>query len=269
MSILRLQSGYGSTGKDTLAPNGVVPFKVTEDDASKLFKAWIKKKWFCPKLAKESARADAFSGVYLPYWTYDTQTLTTYKAQFGRDRRVKNNQGETKIVTDWYRTSGTYSEFIDDQLVLATNRHNSGILKRIEPFNTADNKTYKPEYVAGFTAERYSIGLKDGWEKAKSAIHSRLSNAIRNKIRHEKNADHVKDLRMSTVYSNITYKYLMLPIWVSSFKYNGKVYQFMVNGQTGKVAGKTPISVWKVVITIAAVLAALGAIILISSFMGE
>ncbi len=255
--------------KNTLAPNGVVPFKISDDEASKLFKAWIKKKWFCPKLAKESARADSFKGIYLPYWTYDTQTTTRYKAQYGKDRRVHNSKGETKIVTDWYRTNGTYSEFIDDQLILASNRHNGWMLKGLEPFNTAENKTYKPEYVAGFGAERYSVGLKEGWEKAKAAIQIRLRTAISKKIRHEKNADHVKDLRMSTVYSKITYKYLMLPIWVSSFKYNDKVYQFMVNGQTGKVSGKTPVSAVKVIITILAVLAVLGLFLIVGSCMGD
>lgn len=240
--------------KDTLAPNGVVPFQISSDVASDNFKKWIGKKFFCPKLAKESARPDSFKGIYLPYWTFDAQTNTHYRASYGKDRRVKDREGNVKIETDWYSTRGTYNEFIDDQLVLASTRHNTGMLKGVEPFNTADNKTYKPEFVAGFLAERYSIGLKDGWELAKKAIHSRLSSAITKKIRHEKNADHVRNLRLSTSYTNITYKYLMLPIWVSSFQYNGKVYQFMVNGQTGKVTGKTPISIWKVIFTILAVI---------------
>lgn len=255
--------------QNTLAPNGVVPFQVTDEEASKLFKAWIGKKFFCPKLAKQSARPDSFKGIYLPYWTYDTQTTTTYKAQYGKDRSVRNSKGETRTVTDWYKTSGTYSEFIDDQLVLASTRHNTSMLKGLEPFKTAENKSYKPEFLAGFGAERYSIGLKEGWEKAKHAIQNRLHAAITKKIRSEKKADHVKDLRMSTVYSNITYKYLMLPIWISSFKYNGKVYQFMVNGQTGKVSGKAPVSATKVIITILTVLAILGAVLFIGSCMGD
>jgi small-conductance mechanosensitive channel len=112
------------------------------------------------------------------------------------------------------------------------------------------------------------IGHED-YEKAKAAIQIRLRGNITNKIRHEKNADHVKDLHLRTAYTNITYKYLMLPIWISSFKYNDKVYQFMVNGQTGKVSGKTPVSAVKVIITILAVLAVLGLFLLIGSVMGE
>ena len=246
--------------KNSLAPNGVVPFSITSDTAASNFKKWIGKKFFCPKLAKESAKPDSFKGIYLPYWTFDAQTQTRYVAHYGKERRVKSGDNY-KTVVDWYKTKGTYSEFIDDQLVLASTKHDSAILKRLEPFNTAENKAYKPEYVAGFLAERYSIGLQDGWTKAKEFIQLRLQKNITEKIRKSNHADRVKNLRINTAYSNITYKYLMLPIWISSFQYNGKIYQFMVNGQTGKVYGQTPISVIKVILTILGIILAIGLVI--------
>ena len=131
------------------------------------------------------------------------------------------------------------------------------MLKGLEPFETEKNVPYKPEYVAGFAAERYSVGLKAAWEKAKNSIAGKIKNNISSKIRSEHNADHVDRVKVSTTYSKITYKYLMLPIWCSSFKYNDKIYQFMVNGQTGKVYGKTPVSVGKVILVIAIVLVVL------------
>jgi len=236
--------------KDSLAPNGVVPFIISADQASANFKKWIGKRFFCPKLAKQSARPDAFKGVYLPYWTFDAHTHTSYTGSYGTDRIVKDREGNRKVVTDWHPVSGKHEEFIDDQLVIATTRHPVSMLRRIEPFNTANNKAYKPEYVAGFVAERYCIGLKEGWEKAKQAITSRLRSNISQKIRAKYNADHVGNLHLRTSYTGITYKYLMLPIWISSFKYNGKIYQFVVNGQTGKVSGKTPISIWKILLVV-------------------
>ena len=239
---------------DTLAPGGVVPFKVTAKQAGEAFTKWLKKKWFCPGKAKKSAEADSFQGVYLPYWTFDSDTYTTYDAEYGKDRRVRRGKEET-TVTDWYRTSGSYSEFIDDELVCGSDRHEKGILHSIEPFDTADNKAYKPEYLAGFVAERYSLGLKDAWEKAKEQIRKKLQNGISSQIRSQHAADHVRNIRMNTRHSNITYKYLMLPIWLSSFEYNGKIYQFMVNGQSGKVGGKSPISVLRVLLAILLVIA--------------
>ena len=258
--------------KNTIAPGGVVPFQITQEKAGANFHAWIKKKFFCPKLAKESARPDSFKGIYLPYWTFDTKTVSSYTGQYGIDHteHYKDSQGNTqsRTRTDWYSTSGIYRMDVDDELVLATDRHNSAIINGLAPFNTADNKSYKPEYVAGFAAERYTIGLKAGWEKAKAAIFNRINSNVSQKIRYEHNADHVRNVRVNSRFSDITYKYLMLPIWVSSFKYNDKIYQFMVNGQTGKVYGKTPVSGWKVALVVFLIILAIVLFCVVFSVFG-
>lgn len=243
-----------ASDQNTMAPGGVVPFQVTDKQASELFKAWIKKKWFCPKLAKESAKAKHFKGVYLPYWTFDAATESTYKGEFGRDKTRKDADGQNRVETTWYPVSGTYKEAFDDELVCATTNHSQSMLQGIEPYRTAENKIYKPEYVAGFAAERYSIGIKEAWEMARESIRFKLKNNIERDIRHKHNADHVRNLKVSTLFNNLTYKYLLLPVWISSYKYKDKVYRFMVNGQTGKVSGKIPLSIPKIVITVIAVI---------------
>lgn len=236
--------------KNTLAPGGVVPFQITDKEAADLFKKWIKRKWFCPKLAKESAKPKSFNGVYLPYWTFDTNTRADYTAEYGKTRSIKEKNGETRTVTDWYHTSGSYSTRINDELVHASTTHDQVMLLGLEPFDTENNKAYKPEYIAGFTSERYTIGLKEAWEIAKCSINSRLRNAISSQIRSNHSADEVRDIQMTAFYQDITYKYLLLPIWISNYKYNDKVYQFMVNGQTGKVSGRSPISIGRVAVAI-------------------
>jgi hypothetical protein len=104
--------------------------------------------------------------------------------------------------------------------------------------------------VAGFVAERYSIGLQEGWEKAQGTIQSRLHSNISDYVRRHWHANRADSVKFSTIYSNITYKYLLVPTWISSFKYKDKIYQFAVNGQTGKVGGKSPVSAWRVIIAI-------------------
>ncbi len=244
-----------ASDKETMAPGGVVPFQVTDRQASELFLKWIKRKWFCPKMAKESAKAKNFNGVYLPYWTFDADTVSEYRADYGKDRIVNRNN-EKKIVTDWYPTRGTYKESIDDELIIGTTNHNQSMLRGLEPFDTAANKKYKPEYIAGFVAERYAIGIKEAWQQAKEAIRGKVDRGIEKFILHHHHADRVRNLEFQTSYHNVTYKYLLLPVWISNYKYQEKVYHFMVNGQTGKVSGKTPISAIKVVITVVAAIAA-------------
>lgn len=246
-----------ASDQNTMSPGGVVPFSISDQQASQSFRKWIKRRWFCPKLAKNSAKPDRFKGIYLPYWTFDTDTVSSYKGEYGIEHTRTNSKGETYTETDWYRTSGIHQEFFNDELVLASKNHDISILRRLEPFDTENNKTYKPEYIAGFVAERYSLGLKDAWQRAMKSIKSKISSHISTKIRRENGADDVRGITFSTDYNDITFKYLLLPIWISNYKYKNKVYQFMVNGQTGKVAGKTPISIPKVILATLGILALL------------
>lgn len=236
-------------GEETMAPGGVVPFKLTAKEAAGKFASWIKRKLFCPRAAKESTKPGAFKGVYLPYWTFDTHTESSYRGQFGIDRRVKDGD-KVRTVTDWHPVKGYYREDFDDELVLGSTRYEESLMKDVEPFNTADNKKYKPEYVAGFVAERYSLGLKAAWEKAKSFIRRKLENNIEQKIVAEHRADRARVEKLDVQYSRITYKYLLLPIWLSTYQFKGKTYHFMVNGQTGKAGGETPVSWMRVVIAV-------------------
>lgn len=244
------------TQEKILAPGGVVLFQITAKEASDRFKRWIGRKFFCPKLAKESAKPKALKGLYIPFWTYDADTYSNYTGEYGKDRRVKNSEGKEVIVTDWYRTSGSYKDTFDDVLVCASTKQDTYMLSGLEPFDTNKAVEYKPEYMAGFIAERYTIRMKDAWETAKMKIHHILTEKIEDKIEREHHTHQSRNIMFQTRYSNETCKYLLLPVWISSFQYKGKVYRFMINGQTGKVSGQTPISWVKVAIVVAAAAAA-------------
>ena len=234
----------------TIAPNGVCPFQVTKEEAGASFTRWLKKKWFTPRKAKKSANPEAFQGVYLPYWTYDAETTSNFTARAGYDHTVRGKDGKTRTETTWRHVSGVYQEFIDDETVMASKRQESSGVKQCEPFKLSKLVPYDPKYLAGFVAERYSVGLKEGWEMAQTSIHSKLNRNIESHVKSNWRCDRVSSVRFSTLYSDITYKYILVPAWISSFKYKEKVYQFAVNGQTGKVGGKAPVSALRVIIAI-------------------
>ena len=198
--------------------------------------------------------------MYVPFWTFDTDTESRYNGEYGIDSSYKDKDGNTKTRTDWYRVSGRYSESFDDVLVCGSSEQKEAMIGALEPFDTKQVVQYKPEYMAGFSAERYTVKMKNAWEKAKEKIKRILRGNVESKVRTEKSADSVRNMNINTEFNNITYKYLLLPIWISSFKYNNKVYNFMVNGQTGKVSGNTPISWIKVAITVIVVIAAIAII---------
>ncbi|MCQ2504483.1 MAG: hypothetical protein MJ103_04555 [Saccharofermentans sp.] len=235
--------------EDVMAPGGVVPFEISKDKASDLFKQWLGHKLFTPSAAKKSCKAENFSGIYLPYWTYDSETTSSYDAQLGYEYRVKKGDHyETKVR--WRRFTGVYEEFIDDQVVYASKKTVNPAINAVSQFDFSKLKPYSPEYVSGFVAERYTLGLDDGWTQAKTFIQRTLKSHLGSKLKSQHKADRVGTINLSTAYDKITFKYLLAPIWMANFKFNGKVYNFVINGQTGKVAGKAPISWLRVAIAI-------------------
>ena len=85
-----------------------------------------------------------------------------------------------------------------------------------------------------------------------------MKDHLSKKLRSKYNADRVDSIRLATSFDKITYKYILAPIWMSNFKYNDKVYSFVVNGQTGKISGKSPISPWRVAIAVLIAIVILG-----------
>lgn len=239
-----------SATENTLAPGGVCPFTITKEKAGESFTTWLKKKWFTPRKAKKNASPEAFNGMYLPYWTYDAQTTSNFNARAGYDRRVRQKDGNYTTETTWRYVSGVYQEFIDDETVVASKRHADSGVKECEPFQLSKVIPYTPQALAGFVAERYSIGLKEGWGIAQSYIQTKLKDHINSYVKNHWRCDRVSSVKFSTIYSNITYKYIMVPVWMSSFKYKEKTYQFVVNGQTGKVGGKAPVSAFRVILAV-------------------
>ena len=134
--------------------------------------------------------------------------------------------------------------------VMASKRQEDSGVKDCEPFKLSKLVPYSPQVLAGFAAERYSIGLKEGWEIAQNSIRGKLKSHIDSYVKSHWRCNRVSNTRFSTLYNNITYKYILVPVWISSFKYKDKIYQFAVNGQTGKVGGKAPVSAFRVILAV-------------------
>lgn len=216
-----------------LAPDGICVFKLDAKQAAEHLEAWIRRRWFCPKEVKQNIQPKNFKGIYVPCWTFDTNADVTYDAYYGIHQSMRGLKD-----TCWEWCNGTYHEFVDDQLVDGRARCERDLLNTRVELHTKENKAYRPEYLAGFAVERYSVALKDAWESAKELISERLERRVRNRILAEYKAEEVKELKTEMSYKRIQYKLLLLPVWVFCVEVKGKVYRFEVNGQTGKVSGK-------------------------------
>ena len=238
-----------------IVPESLIPFKIPEKGAKEMFSKWIKKRYLAPSALKSSLQAERMKGVYIPGWTYDSETSSTYSGEGGtyyyvtetrwvteNGKQVQKSQQVRKIR--WWPTSGSYSEFFDDVPVNASKQVDNGLMGKLEPFDRQELVPYKAEYLSGFLAERYSVELKEGWETAILKIDAEIRKGVVNQI----NADEVRNLHINTFYNNIKYKLTLLPIWISSYSYKNKSYTFMINGQTGKVSGRSPLSLIKILL---------------------
>ncbi len=253
-----------------IAPEGLIPFKVTKDTAVTNFNNWIKKRFFAPAALKSTYRKQSISGAYIPFWSYSADSISNYTAEAGTYYYETENvtvEKDGKKVTEprkvrktkWRRVSGNFNRGFNDSLVNASKQLKSRILGRIEPFNLGELVPYAPGFLAGFMAEKYSISLKEGWSEAQKSFARDLEREIRSHV----GADEIRNLSVNTTYNNIRYKHLLLPVWISSYTFKNKVYHFMVNGQSGKINGESPVSAGKVVAVIAVFVAIIGLVIIL------
>lgn len=245
--------------EDVFTPETMIPFAVDKKQALAAFRTWIVGGWFRPSELKQNWNMGKISGVYLPYWTFDADTHSLWKAMAGYsyDEVQPGAPGKTGRVRKirWEQASGTHTEVFDDVLVFASKGLSREMVESIEPFYLKKLVPYKPEYLAGWSAERYTVNLKEGWGFGKQKISRMIEAACGKKVP----GDTHKDLQVSTNWRQVKFKHVLLPIWVASYEYGGKVYRFLVNGETGKVHGEAPVDKIKVALAILAVLAALGA----------
>jgi len=247
-----------------ISPESLIPFKVSREAAMKHFSEWVNGRFFAPNALKTEHQVQKMSGIYIPCWTYDSDTFSFYTGEGGTyyyetQTEWVERDGKRQLVTKqvrkirWWPTSGTYTEYFDDVLVHASKKVDDHLMENLRPFHLKELVRYRPEFLSGFLAERYSVGLKEGWEKAKAFIKERIRSGVIGQI----NADEVRNLHIRTQYRDVRYKHILLPVWICAYTYKNKTYQFMINGQTGEVQGHCPVSPWKVAGVIAASIAAL------------
>lgn len=244
------------TGHDTgIPPEGVIPFRVDRYEAQKKFSLWIKKRWFAPNLLKKAYVDGVLTGMYVPFWTYDAYATGSYRGRGGYSRTRKNAKGETQHYIEWHPVSGVVQDSFDDIQICATLHQTRKLIQKILPYNTVYNTVpFTPVYLAGYKAERYSINAAEGFTEAKQIINNHLDSLAHSDIR-AKGYQHADVNYINYTYRNVTYKHLLLPMWTAQYGYRGQSYSYVINGESGKVTGKYPLSFVKIALCIATIAA--------------
>ena len=254
-----------------IKPAALLPFTLEEREARAEMTKWMGRLWFAPGGLKEYARKGRrMNGIYVPYWTYDSDTHSRYRGQRGThyyETRTVMRDGKREQVrvrkTRWRNVSGRVSRFFDDVVVLASHSLPKKYTDALEPWDLGNLVAYQPEFLAGFRAEGYQVELPQGFDEAAAY----MDHVIHRDVRRDIGGDEQRVGHVDTDHRDITFKHILLPIWLAAYKYNGKTYRFVVNARSGKVKGERPYSAWKIAfaVIVGAILLGAAAFVVASS----
>lgn len=249
-----------------IKPRYLLPFKIKKNEAASLFKKWINDLWFAPNdLSKAAQSEEKIQGVYIPYWTYDADTMTSYSGERGDNYQTTetytatiNGESVTKTrtvtKTRWSYVSGSVGNNFNDVLVLASKSLPDDYTSKLEPWDLEGLQSFDEKFISGFKSESYQVDVKEGFSKAKTIMAPEIEKAIKYDI----GGDHQRISSSDTQYSEVKFKHILLPVWLSAYRYKQKVYRFMVNGRTGEVQGERPWSAAKIAALVISILGIIG-----------
>lgn len=228
-----------------LKPNAVLPFLIDAKTAAEKFKAWARRRFFAPRKYKKSAKAEKIRGNYFPAFTFDSDTFSSYNGRLGKYYTVtvrRNGKTYTEQRIRYFYISGTYSKFFNDVLIYANRNKDEKTMGKLLPFATDYAQKYNDDFIYGFGASQYEKEGTECWGEAQGKMREYVKNAILAQYTY----DIIDSLNINMSFGRVTYKYMLLPVYIGHSKYRKKLYNFFVNGQNGNVAGKTPVSPVKV-----------------------
>ena len=142
----------------------------------------------------------------------------------------------------WKWETGRVNLNMADLLVCGSSRVSQVLVKRLEPFQLKDLVSYAPDFLAGWQAQTYDCTLPKAWEQGKAEMRERAKSACQS----DTGSSHVRNFSMTSDFDDETWRYVLLPVYIAAYKFESKVYQVMVNGQTGAIAGQKPVAWWKI-----------------------
>ncbi|RAV18762.1 TFIIB-type zinc ribbon-containing protein [Paenibacillus contaminans] len=228
------------TGK--LAPALVIPFTISKEEAMAAFRKWCRNGRLTPNGFMTADRIKGITGMYVPFWLYDLNNHIEVNAHGTRVRIYTQGDyqyTETQHFDVYRKIRLNYMNVPID----ASEKMNDELMDKLEPFPYDQLKSFKTPYLAGYVAEKYSYDDQGLFPRAKHKISDFIESYIRSTMSGY-TAVNYTNKQIDTKFKHADYA--LLPVWVVHYDYNKLEHTFAMNGQTGKVVGKPPISKAKV-----------------------
>ncbi len=210
-------------------PQVIALIKIDEENAKKKVKAWLGKGLLAPDDLALRHAGLALRPSYYPFWTFDGTLEIPWSCEV--------NTGSSRFP-HWEKRSGTQFEFFDDVLVPGLRAMTHEELERIKPFNLKDLVEFSPDYVVGWGALAYDYPLDKATQRAQDFVKQRFTHMMYTSV---ESGNQKRNFQAGAGrWSGLTFKNVLLPLWVGTYHYQGQSFRLLVNGQTGKVGGIKP-----------------------------
>lgn len=236
-------------------PDLVLPFHVSKDSAVASFEEWARKHRYLPSDFASPDQLEKMTGLYLPYWLNDASVSVDFQ---GSSQKIR-----TWRVGDYIYTETSVFEHerrgavvFDDLPAIAFSKFDPDLLRAVTPFDMTEAENFTPSYLSGFFAEQFDMDKNDVAPILEEAAKGYSNTMLYEGLRYTG--------PITEKYKNLSpalgdWELVLLPTWVLTYEYLGKVYVYAVNGQTGKTYGELPLNRSKLLmhagLTAAAVLA--------------
>ena len=255
----------GGRLSDEFKPDTVIPFAIDKKKAVDVFLNMCKKRWFLPKGFTSSKQFEKMQGVYFPYWYVDEQMRSSVSATGKKERTwTSGNRRYTETSTyRLYRTGDIMIQNVAESALKVTEENSvkadikvsqktkQEMLNCVHPFDLSKEIPFSMSYLSGFQAEKRDISQQDLTAKVAQRMDDYAKTLLENTMSGYSGVS-IDNYNDETFNQN--WRYSLLPVWIVTYKFNGEILPFAINGQTGKTYGKLPIAIGKV-IGIAAIIA--------------
>ena len=223
-------------------PHLVLPFKISKEQAIESIRKEFKKRMFTPKEYLSSASIEKMEGTYVPFFMYGFHSDVRYHAT-GTKVRTWTSGDYKYTETSYYDVARDMDIDFDKIPVDASVNMDNSVMDLIEPYNYSGLVDFEDKYMSGFWGEKYSDNPDVLKERAEKKADKDSRSLLQDTLGGYATLTHVNQ---DIALTQRACEYALLPVWIYEFKYQGKTYTYHVNGQTGKVIGRTPIAYPKV-----------------------
>ncbi len=247
-----------------LAPAKVIPFSISKEQAQEAFVKWCRKGLLTPKDFMTADRIKNITGLYIPFWLYDINGRGEAEATCTRVRTYSDSDWiytETKFYNVYRKVDLSYSRIPCD----ASRKMEDHMMDKLEPYSYENLKEFNMPYLAGYIAEKYDFTDEDMLPRIKERVGGYVDNYINSTISgYSSVMYHRKDINIRKKHAD----YTLMPVWMVCYDYRQAEHIFMMNGQTGKIIGKPPLSKAKIFSWFAGVSAGCFALFRIITILG-